>query len=184
MKSFNAKKAVNALLYVGARLGQPADVYTALKAIYFADTDHLKNFGRTIYGETYSALEHGPVPSASYDLVKVVGGRMPYAVDAFPGAADALFADRTNIYVKREADIDVFSRSELMSLDRGVERVRGKTFSQIKRMSHDDAWRKSDPNGEIAIESILAMLDPSGALLQHFTDRFPGEAEVRHPEVA
>lgn len=184
MKPFNPAKAVNSLLYVAARLGQPADVYTSLKAIYFADVDHIKNFGRTIYGETYSALEHGPVPSASYDLLKIVGGRMPYAPKAFPGASDALFADRLNIYVKQDANLEVFSRSELMSLDRGIEKVRGKSFRQIKRMSHDEAWEAADPNGEMSIESILSMLDKSGALADHFKDRFPGEAEIRASETA
>jgi uncharacterized phage-associated protein len=176
MKIFNPEKAVNAVLYVAARLGTPADVYASLKAIYFADKDHLDRFGRTMFGESYYAMEHGPVPSATYDLVKSVGGRVPYAA-AFPGASDALFADHTKIYAKREADLDCFSRSELLSLDKGIELVRGKSFSEIKKMSHDQAWKRADHNGEMSLESIAEMIDESGALLSHLKDRFPGQAE-------
>lgn len=178
MKPFNPRKALNALLYVATRLGKPADVYASLKAVYFADIEHLRSFGRTIYGETYSALEHGPVPSGSYDLVKIVGGRMPYAAKAFPGAADALSADRYDLHVKQDADLEVFSRSELMALDKGIETVRGKSFKEIKRMSHDEAWKKADVNGEMSLESIVEMLDKSGDLAKHLKDRFPGEAEA------
>jgi uncharacterized phage-associated protein len=40
------------------------------KLIYFADKRHLQKYGRTITGDTYYGMEHGPVPSAIYSALK------------------------------------------------------------------------------------------------------------------
>lgn len=172
---FDTEKAINAILYIARRIGTPADVYASLKAIYFADLCHLEQFGRQIYGETYTAMENGPVPSGAYDIVKFVGGRASLPVDA-PGAAEAMSADKYKLYPKRDADLSVFSRSDLICLERGIDRVRGKSFGQIKNDSHGSAYEKADPNGDMSLDDMIAEFQNAEALASHFADRFPGTA--------
>jgi uncharacterized phage-associated protein len=172
---FNTEKAINAILFISTRLGAPADVYASLKAIYFADRYHLEQYGRQIYGEVYTAMEHGPVPSGAYDIVKLVGGRASLPVIA-PGASDAMSVDKFKITPKHEADLDLFSRSDLICLELGIERVRGKSFSQIKDDSHGQAYNKADLNGDMSLEDIVAELTSAEFLAPHLEDRFPGVA--------
>lgn len=172
----NTDKAINAILYVSKRLGAPSGVYQSLKAIYYADRANLERFGRLIYGETYIAMDAGPVPSAAYDIVKLVGGRAALPIEA-PGAADAMSADKYKIYPKRDADLDLFSQSDLISFERGIEQVRDKDFGQIRDESHGAAYKKADPNGEIAIEDIAAELSDGAKIVAHLADRFPGSAD-------
>lgn len=172
---FNREKAIDAILFISTRLGAPADVYASLKAIYFADRYHLEQFGRQIYGEVYTAMENGPVPSGAYDIVKFVGGRASLPVIA-PGASDAMTADKFKITPKRDPDLDLFSKSDLICLELGIERVRGKTFSQIKDDSHSRAYYKADLNGDMSLEDIVAELTGAEFLAPHLADRFPGVA--------
>ena len=171
----NTEKAINAILYVANRLGTPANVYHSLKAIYYADRAHLECCGNLIYGESYSAMPAGPVPSYAYDVVKFVGGRSSW-VNA-PGAAEAMSADTRNIFVKKDADLDLFSQADLVSLEKGIDFVRTKSFAQLKSVSHTPAYDRADPNGEMDVNEIVAELGDSQAIAAHMADRFPGAAK-------
>ena len=70
---FDKIKTLNALLYVASRV-QRKDIHKIFKIIYFADRQHLADWGRPITGDTYIAMEAGPVPSRMYDMLKIVRG--------------------------------------------------------------------------------------------------------------
>ena len=70
---FNKVKTLNALLYVANRI-QRKDFHKIFKVIYFADRQHLADWGRPITGDTYIAMDAGPVPSRLYDMLKIVRG--------------------------------------------------------------------------------------------------------------
>src|SRR5438445_12170650 len=72
---FDQRKALHAMLFVVTHLPKPANVYNVLKCLYYADRKHLQEYGRQIYGETFYALEHGPVPTPSYEIIKYANGR-------------------------------------------------------------------------------------------------------------
>ena len=55
---FDKEKALNALLYVTNRV-QRKDFHKIFKIIYFADRQHLADWGRPITGDTYIAREAG-----------------------------------------------------------------------------------------------------------------------------
>ena len=44
------------------------------KILYFADQRHLSLYGRSITGDTYIAMQYGPVPSNVDDILKAVRG--------------------------------------------------------------------------------------------------------------
>lgn len=176
-RAFNSRKALHALIYLTSRLPQPANVYNVLKCIWFADREHLEQYGRQIYGEVYFAPEHGPVPSRAYELVKYVGGRANWPLDC-PEALEALTATRTGISNRIDPDLSLFSKSELICLNNAVQRYGTLSFGQLKRLSHKSAaFRNADPNGDISIDDVLAELQDGDAVTRHLADSSPGAAD-------
>ena len=173
---YNRDKALQSLVYLCDHLPQPVSVYTALKVIYFADKLHLERFGRQMFGDTYIAMDNGPVPSGAYDIVKYVSGRAKYDLE-FPAAHAALFATPRELVKKARPDLDVFSRSELMCLAACARQFGGLSFNELKTISHDEAWKQADQNGEMDLPSIAATLKDGDLIVQHLRDRTPGAAD-------
>ena len=67
---FQYNAAVNAILYALAVLDKKMDMHKLCKILYFADQKHLSLYGRSITGDTYIAMEYGPVPSNVDDILK------------------------------------------------------------------------------------------------------------------
>jgi len=70
---FKAEKSVEAILYIAQNVKQPT-FHSISKMMYFADKVHLEKYGRFICGDNYVAMKHGPVPSGTYDILKVARG--------------------------------------------------------------------------------------------------------------
>lgn len=147
----NLQKALEVLLYVARRA---PNIYSALKCIYFADREHLARYGAFIYGDEYVAMNHGPVPSAVFDIIKHVRGdgyvRLPVA------AAEAFTVEGHDIKLKRDADTKVLSESERECLDEAIDRFGALDFGALRRISHQDqAYQEADENSFISVESIV-----------------------------
>lgn len=172
----NRLKALHALLYVVSRLPQPANIYNVLKCVYYADRQHLEDFGRQMYAETYCAMEHGPVPSLAYDIVKYVAGRSKWDYK-FQEALESLAATDMTLRAKNNPNLELFSKSELICLSNSAKTYGSLSFAQLKKISHQgEAFRKASHNGEMSINDLADELDKTGALKKHLTDRHPGEA--------
>lgn len=148
-------------------------MYKVLKTIYFADKEHLHRYGRFMFGDSYVAMRHGPVPSKSYDLVKSAR-----AIDERPRLSHAsnLFTVRDDTIVPLvHADPSMLSKSDVECLDRAIEVTRPLTFSQLKRLSHDAAYEQTGENDEMSLESIAALAgSDADMLLRHLADPHPG----------
>lgn len=122
-----------------------------MKVIYFADKIHLTRFGRPISGDTYIRMEHGPVPSIAYNMLKL---------DAFLDE-DILLAIQDSITVRRDGEIphvycvedreidqDVFSRTDLECLEESVSKYGSMSMSSLRRITHQElAWIEAPANG-------------------------------------
>ncbi len=161
--NFDPEKATEALLYVAARTG--GDMYVTLKLLYLADKCHLHRFGRFIFGDQYYALPHGPVPDGAYGIVK--RARQPEGALSFKLVGN-------QIVPSREADADAFSASDLECLDEAIRDFGRLSFSEIKQLTHDAAYRATTANGAMAVSAIAAMADDPVALLQHLAEAHPG----------
>jgi hypothetical protein len=174
--TFDPEKALEAIVYVAARARQ--DLYGTLKLIYVADKRHLERFGRFMFGETYSAMEWGPVPSNSYDIVKFVRGDRPHSRNEHAKAAFRMRGN--NFELLREPDLGVLSESDIACLDEAIaEHGRGR-FEDFKRLTHDQAWTAAWATARggsvsIPVESIASQLERAQALIQHLSDPHPGE---------
>ena len=107
------EKAQQAILYIADALPEQENMYKVLKVIYFADKEHLFKFGRFIFGESYTAMQHGPVPSNSYDLVKKIRlHHTTYPETKEDGALFTVTVENTIIPMVKP-DLSSFSKSDL-----------------------------------------------------------------------
>jgi uncharacterized phage-associated protein len=156
----DVEKAVEVLLYVTSKV---PDMYAALKMLYFADRMHLERHGRFIYDETYVAMQHGPVPSAAYDIVKA---QPPICLCENIAKARAQFANKGNrIMPNREPDLDYLSETDIECLDDALERHGNMSFAQLREASHDEAFLNTDELDTMTDEYIAQYLPNAESVL-------------------
>ncbi|MEX2148794.1 MAG: Panacea domain-containing protein [Steroidobacteraceae bacterium] len=176
---FNQRKALHALLFVVAHVPKPANVYNVLKCLYYADRKHLQEYGRQIYGDTFYALEHGPVPGGAYDIIKYVNGRMKWDLQ-FPEAFELLEVNDHYLDAKGKADTDLLSKSDMACLLDAAKKYGTMPFGKLKKVSHQGkAFDNADQNGEMKLSDLIDELKGAEAVAAHLRDRAPGEAHVK-----
>ena len=162
---FDAEKALEVLLYITKRV---PNMYHALKVLYFADKEHLAKYGRLICGDSYIAMEKGPVPSGTYDIVKHARG------DGFCSAnipiKESIALQGYNIVPRREVNLDFLSESEVECLDTAIEQYGHLSFGEIKKLSHDAAFISADENDQIPLEAIVKNLPDSELILDYIAN--------------
>lgn len=165
---FDAQKALEAILFVAHRVGDPG-FHRISKILYFADREHLSQYGRLICGDSYVAMKLGPVPSRTYDILKCVRGDRERC--EIEGASDA-FQVRNGKYVKptREADLSMLSKSDIKCLNESIKEYGDLPFDILTDVSHDQAWKSAGENNIIDIEQIVKTLSDSEELLAHLKE--------------
>ena len=157
---YDRQKSIEFLLYVSARC---SDMYTALKILYFADKDHLSNYGRLMCDEAYDALKHGPVPIGAYEILRMAKGE-----SSFPPETEVTSALRVSednkIEPLRDCNDDLMSESERESLDRCIEQYGAMSFDELKRQSHDAAYEAASGDDRMPTCEIVNSL-PDGELI-------------------
>lgn len=149
---FDKEKSLNALLYVANRV-QRKDFHKIFKIIYFADRQHLADWGRPITGDTYIAMEPGPVPSRLYDMLKIVRG------DSYLPDMEGLskyFQVENWMYVRplQDADLNKLSANEQEAMSEAIEKYAALSYDEIKEKSHDVAWRSTARDFSISWDNI------------------------------
>jgi uncharacterized phage-associated protein len=171
--SFDKEKAVQALIYIADKAPKP-DYIHIVKILYFAEKDHLQKYGRMIISDDYKRLQWGPVPTRSYDLLKLVANRGDsHFLDMNPDIARAAKSSlkvEANGDPKFEplcgADLDVFSKSDLKCLDAAIEKYGSMSFVELTDESHDEVWKMSR-SFDITFEDIISTFPNRDALLQY-----------------
>ena len=160
---FDAYKAIEVLLYIAKKL---PNMYKALKVLYFADREHLAQYGRLICGDSYVAMSHGPVPSGAYDLVKIARGDGFNFIDI---PVDEAFVVRDNVITThRETNLDLLSESDIECLDSAIQQYGPLSFLELRKLSHNDkAFISADENDFISLDAIINSLPNSEALLDY-----------------
>ena len=149
---FDKEKSLNALLYVANRV-QRKDFHKIFKIIYFADRQHLADWGRPITGDIYIAMEAGPVPSRLYDMLKIVRG------DSYLPDMEGLgkyFQVENWMYVRplQDADLHKLSANEQEAMSAAIEKYANLSYDEIKEKSHDVAWRSTARDFSISWDNI------------------------------
>ncbi len=163
---FNAKKAVEVILFLANALPEPT-FHNITHLLYFADKVSLKDYGRFICGDDYYAMQHGPVPSSTYSFLKLAKDTevLGFTVRGY------------RVTPLREPNLDELSELDIECLEGVVRSHRGRSFDQIKAESHDEAYtaawanRGVSKSAQMSVESIAAMLDKTGGLVAFLANR-------------
>lgn len=153
--SFNESKTVEAVVFI-AQCWSGITPFFLSKVLFFADRDHLRQYGRPVTGDSYVAMASGPVPSRVYDMLK---GNLDYFGD--PGAiVKAIRVDHNErwarIYADREPDLDLLSETDIELLKAAVEFCHGKSFAELSELTHQEpAWAQAPANGEMNPELLV-----------------------------
>jgi hypothetical protein len=157
-------KALETLVYLAEREKRN---YWILKAIYFADKEHLRRYGRQLFGDSYRAMKQGPVPSLAYDIIKWVRGD-GYFEFANPDPGSAIdIPDKYTILPKRKAHIDYLSKSEIECLDFALDLVSPLDFDALKTLSHDSAYNAVQQDEEMSLDSIINSLENCTEVMEY-----------------
>ncbi len=149
---FNNKKTLNLILYITERLKR-RDFHKIFKILYFADREFMNEYGMPITGDTYIAMDAGPVPSKTYDMFKIVRG------DSYMKDIDGLsnyFHINNWMYVQplQKPDMKAISPAEKEILDEIIKEYGSLSYDEIKEKSHDTAWRSTARDFPISFENM------------------------------
>lgn len=152
MQAFNVDKdkTLNAALLILNKLGE-ADYHKIFKILYFAEQQHLKNYGQPLTGDAYQAMPFGPVPSFLYDIFKASENQRSPFFEAIELSKAFNVTRKDNVpYVtaNREANSDELSESNIEAIINSIEENRQLTFSEITNKSHDKAWAKAQKEAD------------------------------------
>lgn len=150
--NFDERKALNVILYVAERLKR-RDFHKIFKILYFADRECLNQYGVPITGDTYIAMEAGPVPTKIYDMFKIVRGDS-YMQDTKHLGAYFSVSNWMFISPLQKANVEDISPAEKAIVDAVIERYGELSYDEIKEKSHDVAWRSTARDYPISFEAI------------------------------
>jgi len=121
-------------------------MHEVLKLRYFADKLHMELHGFLASGDSYSAMEFGPVASETYNLMKAArGDRSNWIADAYPDLVRGAFTIEENEFVRplRGEDASLLSQSDIECLENAIAAYGNLPFDARTTLSHDDAWKKA-----------------------------------------
>lgn len=153
----NWPKVIEAIDFIASYKPGVTQYYIG-KILFFADREHLLDFGRPITGDRYVAMEHGPVPSAIRDILKADSDSPDELLVELHGrVAIEHDANKQMVYSKGRENFSHLSGSDREYLAAAVEKYGSMTFGELKRVSHEDpayseAWEKPGNNNEMNID--------------------------------
>ncbi|MDZ4724252.1 MAG: Panacea domain-containing protein [candidate division Zixibacteria bacterium] len=134
-----------AVMLILAKKTSRLDALKAAKLLYLADRDHLRAHGKPILGDSYVAMEYGPVPSLSYDILKNIrSGIVTNAllrVERQSGHQYPVFVAIV------EPELDYLSQTEMESIDKIIDEYGNNLGTDLVNITHKHkTWTESKEN--------------------------------------
>lgn len=153
INQFNTIKTINAVLYIAAKL-KIKDFHKIFKILYFSDRDHLSDYGRSITGDTYIAMQDGPVPTNLYDIFKSVRGDGYFRNEGnFSAFFEVISWNILNPIV--EPNLKTLSKTDIDTLSTNIEKYGNLSWQEIRDISHDYAWENTSKDRPMKVKDIL-----------------------------
>jgi uncharacterized phage-associated protein len=169
---FNLEKTIQAIAaFLHFHGSKEMSYLRMLKLLYLADRESLRETGRPITGDRVVAMEHGPVLSSVYDLIK--GEHTGWSVwSKFLGKKGY------RIELLQDPGNGVLSKYEIGKLRVMTERYADQNEWDLVEIVHAlDEWKKNDPGKSskpIPFEDILEAIgrcEDKEAILQDARDQ-------------
>ncbi|CCB67791.1 Panacea domain-containing protein [Hyphomicrobium sp. MC1] len=142
--NLDRQKAVEAIDYV-ARQWPGVTQYYLCKVMYFADKEHCLDWGRTITGDRYVAMDHGPVPSRVYEMLKPASGEEDELLNLL--SERVLFqleGNKIHVHSKGTNDFSSLSATDLECLSNAITFCKPLGFSRLREITHRElAWSRA-----------------------------------------
>lgn len=161
---FKWEKAIQAIDFIAQNQPGITQYYIG-KIMFFADREHLLDYGRPISGDRYVAMEHGPVPSAIRDLLKSDSGYPDEMINLLHSRIGLeTDGNKQHVYSKGDVDFPALSGSDKEYLLNAINEYAKMPFTTLKELSHKDpayeaAWAKLGAANEMDIDFWLDTLD-------------------------
>ncbi len=129
------KKIIQALAYIAyQQTDHKINSMKAYKLLWLADRYHLRQFGRTITGDTFFALPHGVVPSDAKNVVEHQNTHIPN--DEEYAAKYIKRISKYSFQAVTEPDVMEFSDSDQEALDKVLKAYGNLDQYQLEKLSH------------------------------------------------
>ncbi|MCV4291005.1 Panacea domain-containing protein [Pseudomonas capsici] len=167
---FSPDVAVDVMLYVSTRLKNPT-IHEVLKIQYFADKLHLSRYGFMPSGDTYVAMEFGPVGTKTYDLIKAARGERNRFIPAsfVTATADHIQVNGADVVVLGEPDLSKLSEAQIECLDDAISQYGNMDFKKRTDISHDEAWHNGRARATkcMLTQDIVSTLENADEVIAH-----------------
>lgn len=175
MKSIDDIQKLQAVVcYVLEKSKGGMDYIHLFKSMYFAQQEHLVEYGLPIFNDTFLVRKHGPVPALTYKVIRCVEGKNTEAtidLDDFINSLVISEIDGHKVVSLRDGvsyDEDELSVSNIKVLDRCVERCMAVESFELSNISHQDAAfkradRKARETGEDTYIPLYDIAKAGGA---------------------
>jgi|HubBroStandDraft_5_1064220.scaffolds.fasta_scaffold111638_2 uncharacterized phage-associated protein len=139
--SFDFDKALATMVYLSSAGIRDLTKYKICKLVFLADKYHLVRFGRPITGDRLCAMENGPVPSETLNLMNALI-QDSFKDDRVAAMSRHLVLDRAysnpRFSLRQELPLEEFlSASDLTSLEITVAAHGHKSFDELKALTHE-----------------------------------------------
>ncbi len=150
----NVEKFKNVLLYITKKIGALPNVgQTVLyKILYFCDFDYYEKYEEQLIGARYIRNHFGPTPVEFGAIVKemVYDGQIEVVKTKF------FDKEQTKYIPVVEPDLAVLTGRELGHIDEEIDRLGGKTATELSDFSHKDVpWIVTAEGKEILYETVF-----------------------------
>lgn len=117
-----------------------------MKLLYYLDFDHLERYRRSVTGDKYIHLEHGPVPHSAWDMIASMDGNVLCVEHESSGLPNPGHVFKPLV----PYDLSVFSETERAMLIAVNERWRDASGAEIEFASHQELpWLSTKEKQEV-----------------------------------
>ena len=162
--TFDPEKAVAVVSLLASRGLAELTKGKICKLVFLIDHLHLVRYGRTVTGDWFTAMDHGPVPSNTLNLLNAVENGAPDN-DASRSLAEHLELDRSfqnpRMMGREPLCLDFLSQSDHWVIDEVVEKYGHLSFAQLRSLTHgyeayQIAWdRRTGPSSKMNFEDFF-----------------------------
>jgi hypothetical protein len=168
----NSKKMQELILYVAERseCDQTFGATKLNKILFYADLFAFVETGKTITGEDYQKLEHGPAPRRLVPIQR----EMEQAGDCAVQTRAHFRYEQKRIVALRNADLSPFSGQEIAFVDLVLGHFQGRNAREVSDLSHDFiGWELVELGETIPLRTAFV----SREKLSDFEKRLGGDVE-------
>lgn len=159
------------VLYVLNAFPEGVDYIKLFKILYFAQRQHLVEYGRTIFDDTFQARQFGPVSGFIRKGLKLkeLSKKLSPDFELFGAGIDVEINSKYQIIKSgQRADLDELALSEIRCLDRFITEFKDMESNEISAISHEDsawinAFERSKKDPQMRSMTILEIAEAGGA---------------------